>query len=227
MAIFYASDISEITKTYTLSEEESKHCIRVLRKKKGEEIELVNGKGGQFFALICAAHEKRCQVEINRTILHSPSKAIHIGLAPTKNMDRIEWFVEKATEIGLTKLSFLSCTNNERNALKLERINKIAIGAMKQSKRFYLPEICNLSPFNFFVANNPGGYIGHCYESKKQGLAALKTSAVFLIGPEGDFTEKEVQLALENGYTAIELSAFRLRTETAALTAVFGLNAQI
>ena len=226
MAIFYASDISKITKTYTLSEEESKHCIRVLRKKKDDEIELVNGKGGQFFALICDAHEKRCQVEINRTILHSPSKVIHIGLAPTKNMDRIEWFVEKATEIGLTKLSFLSCTNNERNALKLERINKIAIGAMKQSKRFYLPEICNLSPFNLFVVNNPGGYIGHCYESKKQGLAALKTSAVFLIGPEGDFTEKEVQLALENDYTAIELSAFRLRTETAALTAVFGLNAQ-
>jgi 16S rRNA (uracil1498-N3)-methyltransferase len=225
MAIFYASNISEITKTYTLSEEESKHCIRVLRKKKDDEIELINGKGGQFFAVICDAHEKRCQVEITRTIFHSPSKSIHIGLAPTKNMDRIEWFVEKATELGLTKLSFLSCTNNERNAVKLERINKIAIGAMKQSKRFYLPEICELSPFNIFVANNPGGYIGHCYESKKQRMTALKTSAVFLIGPEGDFTEKEVQLALENGYSAIELSTFRLRTETAALMAVFGLNA--
>jgi 16S rRNA (uracil1498-N3)-methyltransferase len=225
MALFYASNISEITKTYTLSEEESKHCIRVLRKKKDDEIELINGKGGQFFAVICDAHEKRCQVEITRTIFHSPSKSIHIGLAPTKNMDRIEWFVEKATELGLTKLSFLSCTNNERNTVKLERVNKIAIGAMKQSKRFYLPEICELSPFNIFVSNNPGGYIGHCYESKKQRMAALKTSAVFLIGPEGDFTEKEVQLALENDYTAITLSTFRLRTETAALMAVFGLNA--
>ena len=140
-------------------------------------------------------------------------------------MDRIEWFVEKATELGLTKLSFLSCTNNERNAVKLERLNKIAIGAMKQSKRFYLPEICELSSFNIFVSNNPSGYIGHCYESEKQGMSALQKDAVFLIGPEGDFTEKEVQLALENGYTAIELSTFRLRTETAALMAVFGLNA--
>ena len=225
MALFYASDITDTTKTYTLSEEESKHCIRVLRKKKDDEIELINGKGGQFFAVICDAHEKRCQVEITRTIFHSPSKAIHIGLAPTKNMDRIEWFVEKATELGLTKLSFLSCTNNERKTVKLERVNKIAIGAMKQSKRFYLPEICELSPFNIFVSNNPSGYIGHCYESKKQRMAALKTSAVFLIGPEGDFTEKEVQLAVENGYSAIELSTFRLRTETAALMAVFGLNA--
>jgi 16S rRNA (uracil1498-N3)-methyltransferase len=226
MALFYASDITDTTKTYTLSEEESKHCIRVLRKKKDDEIELVNGKGGQFFALICDAHEKRCQVEITRTIFHSPSKSIHIGLAPTKNMDRIEWFVEKATELGLTKLSFLSCTNNERTAVKLERVNKIAIGAMKQSKRFYLPEICELIPFNLFVTNNPGGYIGHCYESEKQEITTLQKDAVFLIGPEGDFTEKEVQHALENDYTAIALSTFRLRTETAALTAVFGLNAQ-
>ena len=155
MALFYASDITDTTKTYTLSEEESKDCIRVLPKKKDEEIELVNGKGGQFFALICDAHEKRCKVEITRTIFHSPSKAIHIGLAPTKNMDRIEWFVEKATELGLTKLSFLSCTNNERTAVKLERVNKIAIGAMKQSKRFYLPEICELISFNLFCRPIP------------------------------------------------------------------------
>lgn len=226
MALFYASDISENTKNYVLSEEESKHCIRVLRKKNGDAIELINGKGGQFFATITTGHEKRCEVEIVRAVKHSPTKEIHIGMAPTKNMDRLEWFVEKATEIGLTKLSFLSCTNNERNNLKLERLTKIAIGAMKQSKRFFLPEICELCPFNLFITNNPGGYIGHCYEAEKIDIAQIQRPGLILIGPEGDFTEKELEFALENKYTAIELSAFRLRTETAALIAVFGLNGQ-
>jgi 16S rRNA (uracil1498-N3)-methyltransferase len=141
-------------------------------------------------------------------------------------MDRLEWFIEKATEIGITKLSFLNCTNNERNSLKIERLTKIAIGAMKQSKRFFLPEINVLCPFNEFVKANPKGFIGHCYEGKKERMEDHKKNKVFLIGPEGDFTEKEVQFALENGYTPIELSSFRLRTETAALSAVFTLAAK-
>lgn len=227
MALFYAFDVSENTKNYLLSEEESKHCVKVLRKKNGDAVELINGKGGQFFATINVAHEKRCEVTIVSTVKHIATKEIHIAMAPTKNMDRIEWFVEKATEIGLTKLSFLNCTNNERNNLKLERLTKIAIGAMKQSKRFFLPEICQLSPFNLFVEKNPSGFIGHCYEEKKIHIGKIQSQAVILIGPEGDFTEKEVQFAIENKYTAIELSAFRLRTETAALSAVFAQNEKV
>jgi 16S rRNA (uracil1498-N3)-methyltransferase len=139
-------------------------------------------------------------------------------------MDRMEWFLEKATEIGLSKLTFLKCDHNERGQLKLDRLEKIAISAMKQSKRFFLPELEELVSFDDFVKSNPQGYIGHCYEAEKMPLSAVKNCAVFLIGPEGDFSENEVKRALENGYQAVSLSDFRLRTETAALMAVMQLS---
>ena len=224
MASFFAPEITAETQVYTLSEEESKHCVRVLRKKVGDEIELLNGKGIQLLCQIIIDNPKKCSVQTSEVIVHEPEeKSIHIALAPTKNMDRVEWFLEKATELGLTKLTFLKCTNNERNNINLERLHKIAVAAMKQSKRYFLPEITDMTPFSTFVTENPIAFIGHCYPSEKLSMKEMQLSAPFLIGPEGDFSENEVEFAMKNGYKAVNLSANRLRTETAALTAVFGL----
>ncbi|MBM3186872.1 MAG: 16S rRNA (uracil(1498)-N(3))-methyltransferase [Bacteroidetes bacterium] len=224
MDSFFATDIDSNSIEYLLSEDESKHCVRVLRYGIGSEIDLLDGKGNQFKALIIDNHPKRCKLEIKQVISHPKSDIeIHVAMAPTKNMDRVEWFLEKATELGLTKLTFLKCENNERSSINLERLNKIAISAMKQSKRYYLPEIENLTSFNEFVTKIPSGYIGHCYEGKKIQLKEIKKSGVFLIGPEGDFSKTEVDFALSNGYQAVHMSDFRLRTETAALLSVLAL----
>jgi 16S rRNA (uracil1498-N3)-methyltransferase len=225
MASFFATDINLTSTEYLLSEEESKHCIRVLRYGIGSEIDLLDGKGNQFKALVTDNHPKRCKLEIKQVVSHTrPSIDIHVGMAPTKNMDRVEWFLEKATELGLNKLTFLKCENNERSSINLERLQKIAISAMKQSKRFYLPEIENLMSYNEFVIKNPKGYIGHCYEGEKIQINEIKKGGTFLIGPEGDFSKPEVDFALSNSYHAVRMSDFRLRTETAALLAVFALN---
>lgn len=225
MHLFYAPEISVDTLEYLLTEEESKHCIRVLRMKQGDEITLLNGRGLASCAVILEDHPKRCKLQITSSIQHKrPEQELHIALAPTKNMDRIEWFLEKATEIGLSQLTFLKCEHNERGQLKLDRLEKIAVSAMKQSKRFYLPILDELIPFAEFVKNHPNGYIGHCYESQKKPLSDLTSRQVFLIGPEGDFSEAEVKLAHELGYQAVSLSDFRLRTETAALMAVMKLS---
>lgn len=225
MHLFYAPEISVDSLDYVLTEEESKHCIRVLRMKQGDEITLLNGRGLASVAVISEDHPKRCKLEITSFIQHERSeKELHIAIAPTKNMDRMEWFLEKATEIGLSKLTFLKCDHNERGQMKLDRLEKIAISAMKQSKRYFLPELVEFIPFADFVKNHPNGYIGHCYESQKKPLNELTNRQVFLIGPEGDFSEVEVKLALEQGYQAVSLSDFRLRTETAALMAVMKLS---
>jgi 16S rRNA (uracil1498-N3)-methyltransferase len=225
MHLFYAPEITNNCLEYTLTEEESKHCVRVLRLKKGSTVELLNGKGLSAIAEIDDDHPKKCRLRIRSSEYFPPAKQeIHLALAPTKNMDRLEWLVEKATEIGLNKLSFLKCDHNERGQLKLDRLEKIAISAMKQSKRYYKPEISELIPFKSFVENNPNGYIGHCYPANKIGLDTISEAKVFLIGPEGDFSENEVSTALENGYQAVSLSDFRLRTETAALISVMKLS---
>lgn len=224
MHLFYAPEITDKTHDYSLSEEESKHCVRVLRLKQGSQVELLNGKGLSAIAEIDDDHPKKCRLKILSTEFFPPNKEIHLALAPTKNMDRMEWLVEKATEIGLTKLSFLKCDHNERGQLKLDRLEKIAISAMKQSKRYYLPEITELVSFQSFVENHPNGFIGHCYPAEKIALNLISESKVFLIGPEGDFSENEVNLALQNGYQAVSLSDFRLRTETAALISVMKLS---
>lgn len=225
MASFFATDINSNSTEYLLSEEESKHCVRVLRYVVGSQIDLLDGKGNQYKALIIDNHPKRCKLEIKQVVSHlKPVNEIHIAMAPTKNMDRIEWFLEKATELGLTKLTFLKCDNNERSSINVERLHKIAISAMKQSKRYYLPKIENLTPFNEFVTKNPKGSIGHCYEGEKIQLNKIKNTNAFLIGPEGDFSKMEVDFALANGYQAVRMSDFRLRTETSAITAVFALS---
>lgn len=223
MSLFYAPSLEQNASHYQLSEEESKHCIKVLRMQVGASIELINGQGLQAFAVLEDAHPKRALVQITARHLHHPTPGLHIAMAPTKHMDRMEWFLEKATELGLSKLSFLICDRSERKQVNIERLEKIAVSAMKQSKRFYLPQIEGLQPFEAFISNYPQGYIGHCEESPKIGLKEIKAGFPFLIGPEGDFSKNEIELARVSGYQAVDMSAFRLRTETAALLATTAL----
>jgi 16S rRNA (uracil1498-N3)-methyltransferase len=222
MHIFYDPNISSQDKTYVLNEEESGHACRVLRLKNGDIIQLLNGKGDVFEAIIADAHPKKCKVEI--TSIHqepAQNRRIHIAIAPTKNMERLEWFTEKATELGITEITLLECRNNERKQVKTDRLQKILISAMKQSKRTFLPELNDLIPVKKFIELHPNGLIAHCYQGDKGTIARLMhaNDCAILIGPEGDFTEEEVLYALQNGYKAIDLGENRLRTETAGLFA--------
>lgn len=223
MHLFYDPTIDINQSSHILSEEESKHACRVLRLKEGDEILLLNGKGFEFKARINDANPKRCSVEIlNFTEEVNPEYTLHIAIAPTKNSDRIEWFLEKATEIGITEISLLLCSNNERKQTKNERFEKILISAMKQSKRLYLPKLNSLISFKDFIKQNPKGLIAHCYDGDKSTISESFEilNCPILIGPEGDFTLIEVEEALKNGYKAISLGGNRLRTETAGLMAV-------
>jgi 16S rRNA (uracil1498-N3)-methyltransferase len=226
MSTFYAPSLQSAHSHYQLSEEESKHCVKVLRMQVGAPIELINGKGLQAFTILEDAHPKRSLLRIESCIFHENTPPLHIVMAPTKNMDRIEWYLEKATELGLSKLTFLLCEHSERKQVNMERLEKIAIAAMKQSKRFYLPELQGPMRFEDFLQNHPLGYFGHCEEGKKIGMNGLNNTLPFLIGPEGDFSPVEIAAALQSGYQAVEMSAFRLRTETAALLATTALLPQ-
>jgi len=222
MASFYDPRIQVSDKTFQLSVEESKHICRVLRLKENDTIEMLDGKGRLFSCSIAVADPKKCLVNVKSCKEDAPSAfELHIAIAPTKNMDRIEWFVEKATEIGITEITFLSCKNSERTKINEERIQRILIAAMKQSKRTFLPKMNGLQPFATFIANHKNGLIAYCGELEKTTIkrALQPVNCPVLIGPEGDFQPQEVTLALENGYKIITLGENRLRTETAALVA--------
>jgi len=220
MRLFYDANIKESDTTFTLTEDESKHVIRVLRMKEGEQIGLLNGKGGSFTCEISDAHPKRCVLKI---IAHSqekqPDHNLHIAIGPTKQLDRMEWFVEKATEIGVTEITLIACKNQERSKVKVDRLVKKAISAMKQSHRSFLPKINKLTDVKSFIKDNPKGLIAHCYENPKEKFEDVfrKKGCAILIGPEGDFTLEEIEFALQNGYKTITLGENRLRTETAGL----------
>lgn len=226
MSTFFAPNLQSGQSYYQLSEEESKHCVKVLRMQEGAPIELIDGRGSQAFTILEDAHPKRSLLRLESSIFHENTPPLHIAMAPTKNMDRIEWFLEKATELGLSKLTFLICEHSERKQVNIERLEKIAIAAMKQSKRFYLPEIEGPIRLEDFLQSHPKGYFGHCEEGEKIGMNGLKSTLPFLIGPEGDFSYAEINTALQSGYQAVEMSAFRLRTETAALLATTALLPQ-
>lgn len=231
MHLFYTPDIT--LPEYVLNEEESKHCVRVLRLSIGDTIILVDGKGGWYEAQITLDHPKKCEVKISREQkeVGKTSGHLHIAIAPTKNMDRLEWFAEKATEIGINELSLLNCQNSERDVVKLERLEKVLVSAMKQSLKAYLPKLNPVTDFKKFIvtATDFKGQkmIAHCYpsfhpEKEKPHLKKVyeeKQNALILIGPEGDFSADEVKLALKNGFEEISLGSSRLRTETAALAA--------
>lgn len=230
MHVFYTPDIQTRAE---LPEEEAQHCVRVLRLNTGDPVMLTDGKGNFYRAEISAAANKRCTVNILEVIPQAPlwEGHLHIAMAPTKNMDRTEWFAEKATEIGFDELTFLNCRFSERKVIKTERISKILVSAIKQSLKARLPKLNEMMEFNKFITQPFEGqkFIAHCYEGEKPLLKeVLKKGedALVLIGPEGDFSEEEVRKALENGFTPISLGRSRLRTETAALVACHLLNLQ-
>ena len=228
MQIFYTPDI---TANPVLPEEESGHCVRVLRLSEGDQILLTDGKGSFYKAAITQAHPKHCGVELLDSWRQAPLWPffVHIAVAPTKNMDRMEWFVEKATEIGIDAISCLNCRFSERREIKLARLEKILVSAMKQSQKATLPQLEGMVDFKDFVQRPFEGrkFIAHCEEEEKPLLRQLyhpRERALILIGPEGDFSPEEIALAKANGFEAISLGESRLRTETAALVACHTLH---
>lgn len=228
MHVFYTPDIQRKAE---LPEEEAQHCTRVLRLTTGDEITLTDGKGNFYRAEITTATHKRCLVTIKETIFQEPLCPchLHIAVAPTKNMDRNEWFAEKATEIGLNELTFLNCRFSERKVIKTERIEKILVSAIKQSLKARIPLLNEMMDFDKFITQDFKGqkFIAHCYEGEKPPLKEVLQKgedALVLIGPEGDFSEEEVSKAIQQGFTPISLGKSRLRTETAALVACHTIN---
>ncbi|MCT4614921.1 MAG: 16S rRNA (uracil(1498)-N(3))-methyltransferase [Marinifilaceae bacterium] len=230
MNIFYTPDIDG--ETYKLSPEESKHCVRVLRAKIGDILHLVDGKGSFFKTEIVEASPKSCVVRCVERIqdFAKLNYDLHIAIAPTKNIDRLEWFLEKCTEIGVSSFTPILCEHSERKVIKPERLEKIIVSAMKQSLKAYKPVLNPLTKFSDFVKNNQDSnkYIAHCNsELDKQlfkNICKTDKSAVVMIGPEGDFSIKEVQLAEQNNFTGISLGESRLRTETAGIVACTTFN---
>ncbi len=232
MHLFYTPDITP--EHYTLSEEESKHAVRVLRLENGDRIQLVDGVGGMYEAEISDNNPKRCSVKIlsHTKAFNKHSFYLHIAIAPTKSNDRTEWFIEKATETGIDEISFIDCEKSERAVIKAERVEKVAVSAMKQSVKAYLPKLNAMQSFKNFIAATKQfegqKFIAHCHE--RSVLPHIKTlykpgeQVLIAIGPEGDFSKQEVELAIENGFKEISLGAARLRTETAALYACTGMN---
>jgi 16S rRNA (uracil1498-N3)-methyltransferase len=229
MHLFYTPDIG--SNGYMLNEQESKHAIRVLRLAIGNEVQLIDGKGGFYTAVIRDAHPKRCLLEVTETIkeFEKADVQLHMAVAPTKNNDRFEWFLEKATEMGIGTITPILCDHSERKVVKAERLEKILVSAMKQSVRAYLPELNKLKSVQDFVPLNFNGqkFIAHCEDGEKP---LLKTAyqpgedALILIGPEGDFSPSEIELAIKHGFQPISLGKSRLRTETAALAACHTIN---
>jgi len=225
MTLFYAPDIT--TPYYTLPEEESGHCVRVLRLGVGDELHIADGRGTLYRAEVEDAHPKRCTVRIVEEH-HEWEKRdyeLTVAVAPTKNIDRIEWFVEKATECGIDRIVPILCDHSERKVIKGERLEKIAVSAMKQSLKSYLPTIDPLTPLRTLLAEPFEGVklIAHCEEDMERvffGEMVHKGDRVLvLIGPEGDFSKEEIELARKAGFREVTLGKERLRTETAALAA--------
>ena len=227
MQLFYDSHISKNDKQFTFAKEESRHIIRVLRKKEGDSIFITNGKGYLFYSKISIASDKRCVVVIEKVavIKNSLENHVHIAIAPTKNNQRLEWFLEKATEIGVSEITPIICEHSERKMIKKERLEKVLVSAMKQSKRYYLPTLNNAIPFKKFldIDFQCNKFIAHCEDKEKLTLKnqlSKNQDVLILIGPEGDFSLSEISLALEKGFKPISLGKSILRTETAGIVAV-------
>jgi 16S rRNA (uracil1498-N3)-methyltransferase len=222
MNIFYTPDISG--KTFTLDENESKHCVRVLRLKKGDEINLVDGIGGFYTAQIVDDNPKSCELEVKKVVkdFEKRSYYFHLAIAPTKNPDRLEWLLEKAVEIGIDEFTPVICEHSERKKLNIDRLERIAIAAMKQSVKAYKPLINEAASFESFIARAHSNVklIAHCEELSEKTINKFYQkgkSVVCLIGPEGDFSRNEIQAAAKAGFEGITLGKSRLRTETAGL----------
>ena len=225
MQLFYNPTINEATETFSFDKEESKHIIKVLRKKDTDILHVTNGLGFLFTTEITLASDTKCTVKIISFEKAAASKfRLHLAVAPTKMNDRYEWFLEKATEIGIQEITPIICDHSERKVINNERFDKILLAAMKQANELYLPKLNPAITFKEFMnlQNDDIKYIAHCEETDKKTLKSVLQSnqnITMLIGPEGDFSQKEIALALSNNYTAVSLGNTRLRTETAAIVA--------
>lgn len=229
---FYVPNATEHNELPT---DEAIHAIRVLRLKIGDDIFLIDGKGNFYEAVVTLANSKHCLYEITQTLVQNKTwnGHIHLAIAPTKDISRIEWLVEKATEIGFDEISFLNCQFSERKNLRIDRIERIVISAMKQSRKAWKPIVNNMLSFEDFIQKEVIGqkFICHCYNEieKTDFFSNINNSGLFeditvLIGPEGDFSINEVHQALQQQYKSTTLGNSRLRTETAGLAAVLMAN---
>jgi 16S rRNA (uracil1498-N3)-methyltransferase len=225
MQLFYNPTISDASDFFSFDKEESKHIIKVLRKKDTDILFVTNGLGFLFETEITLASDTKCTVKIISIQQPTPPKYhLHLAVAPTKMNDRYEWFLEKATELGISEITPIICDHSERKQIKTDRFDKIIQSAMKQSNQFYLPKLNEPVAFKDFIKlkNNALQLIAHCEETYKKTIKDVikpTENATILIGPEGDFSEKEIQLAIKNNYIPVSLGNTRLRTETAAIVA--------
>lgn len=225
MQLFYNPSIATDSTSFIFDKEESKHIIKVLRKNQGDILYVTNGLGTIFKTKITIPSDSKCTVEIVEfEQKNKPKVELHLAVAPTKMNERYEWFLEKATEIGIQEITPIICEHSERRVIKTDRLEKILISAMKQSNQCFLPKLNNPISFSNFINQNFVGqkYIAHCEETQKKSLKTeLKTNenVTILIGPEGDFSIKEIEMALHNKFIPVTLGNTRLRTETAAIVA--------
>lgn len=229
MQLFYAPDLVETSKEYQFDKEESRHIHKVLRKTLGDILQITNGKGWVFEAKIIASDAKHCSVQILRSTFSKPrSYRLHMAVAPTKMNDRFEWFLEKATEIGIDEITPIICDHSERKVIKLERLEKIIQSAAKQSLNPHLPLLHPQASFTNFISNvtkeqsNQQLFIAHCEDQEKlllQDAVIKQQDTLILIGPEGDFSISEINTALAHNFNPVSLGKSRLRTETAAIVA--------
>lgn len=229
MHLFYTPDIKDMV--YTLNPEESKHCVRVLRLVEGEAVSLVDGRGNWYNGVITLADAKGCRVECREKIENHGRRdfRLHLAVAPTKNIDRTEWMLEKCTEMGIDEITMLNTCHSERKVVKDERLEKVIVAAMKQSLKAHLPQLNPMTGFKSFVAScrETHKFIAHCNEGEKKRLDELYcigNDVVILIGPEGDFSEEEVEIARQSGFIPVSLGESRLRTETAGIVACHSIN---
>jgi 16S rRNA (uracil1498-N3)-methyltransferase len=225
MQLFYNPSIDEQTTSFSFDKEESKHIIKVLRKKDSDILFVTNGLGYLFECEIILASDNKCTVQINSFEKKEASKFhLHLAVAPTKMNDRFEWFLEKATEIGIQEITPIICDRSERKVINKDRFDKIVLSALKQCNELYLPKLNDAITFKEFISKQQKGLqlIAHCEETNKKTLkSVLKANEdiTLLIGPEGDFSTKEINTALESNYIPVSLGNTRLRTETAAVVA--------
>ena len=226
MNLFYSPDITGEESQFTFNKEESRHIVKVLRKSEGDSVYLTNGMGHMFKAEITLADIRHCNARITEKIAQEPRDYyVHLAVAPTKMNDRYEWFLEKATEIGVDEITPVICEHSERTVVKTERLEKIIQSAMKQSLSAFLPGLNPPVALESFLERETNGqlFIAHCEEDGKRHLLKEKVvpgqRITILIGPEGDFSTKEISLALDKGYIPVSLGNTRLRTETAAVVA--------
>ncbi len=242
MQLFYNKEVNSNISQFTFDKIESRHIVKVLRKKEGDILFITDGNGHLFTAEVFLANDKKCTVKIVSTEKKTKpwNYYLHVAIAPTKNNDRLEWFLEKATEIGIDEITPIICKHSERKFIKEERLEKVIVSAMKQSLKFQLPKLNKAISFSGFIKHDFDGqlFIAHCEETAKKSLKnelhfdtsinsaqanhsmTNSKKITMLIGPEGDFSTNEIATAIKRNFVPVSLGESRLRTETAGIVAV-------